>query len=142
MKKLLYIICCLLFISCAKEELKKPDFIAGYWIRLNDKPTQKTYEIWNTDFTGIGFTMEKSDTVFKEILSIIEKKDTLYLQVEGVNEEPTLFKFTNQTSTSFTCENPINEFPKKIKYYMESDTLKARVSNEEFSIEFVFMKSF
>jgi len=142
MKKLLFIFCCLLFISCSKEELKKPDFLAGYWIRLNDKPTQKTYEIWNSDFTGIGFTMKKNDTIFKEVLSIIEKKDTLYLQVDGVNEEPTLFKFTNQTNTSFTGENQKNEFPKKIKYYIESDTLKATVSNDDFSIDFVFKRSF
>lgn len=141
MRKLFAILVLTCLFSCSKEEFKNPDFILGYWIRQNDKPNQKTYEIWNSDFTGIGFTMQESDTIFKEVLSIIKKNDSLFLQVEGVNEEPTLFKFTEQTETSFICENPQNEFPKKIKYYIESDTLKATVSNDDFSVDFVFTKS-
>lgn len=142
MKKFLLLIVCITLFSCSKEEFKNPDFILGYWIRQNDKPNQKTYEIWNSDFTGIGFTLQESDTIFKEVLSIIEKNDSLYLQVVGVNEQPTFFKFTEQTETSFTCVNSQNEFPKKIKYYIESDTLKASVSNDDFSVDFVFVKSF
>lgn len=142
LKKVLFIFCFLILAACKKEELKKPDFLLGYWIRVNDKPNQITYEVWNPDFTGIGFTMQHKDTVFKEIMSIIEKKDTLYLQVKGVNEKPTLFYFTSQTATSFVCENPKNEFPKKINYYIESDTLKASVSNDDFTVDFSFIKSF
>jgi hypothetical protein len=142
MKKVLFILCFLLLISCGKDEFKKPGFILGYWSRTNDKPNQKTYEIWNSDFTGIGFTIQQHDTIFKEILSIIEKNDSLFLQVEGVNEEPTLFKFTHQTENSFTCENPENEFPKKIKYHIVAGKLKASVSNDDFSVDFVFRKSF
>ena len=142
MKKAFIILSVLLLCSCGKDEFKKPNFLIGNWIRVNDKPNQITYEIWNPDFTGIGFTMQHKDTIFKEIISIIEKRDTLYLQVKGVNEEPTLFRFTSQTATSFVCENPKNEFPKKINYYKESDTLKASVSNDDFSIDFSFIKSF
>ncbi len=141
MKKVLFVICFLLLVSCGKEELKKPDFLLGYWIRTNDKPNQKTVEIWNPDFSGIGYTLKNKDTVFKEILSIIKKNDTLFLQVEGVNESPTLFKFTSQTKTSFVCENPLNKFPQKIKYYKESDTLKAVISSDGYSIGFDFIKS-
>ncbi len=141
MKKTLLALCCLILFSCDKDEIKKPDFMFGIWNRLNDRPGERTYEVWRKDFTGIGFTMKKSDTVFKEILSIITLKDTLYLQVEAVNEAPTLFKFTNQTITSFTCENPQNDFPKKIKYYLESGNLKAVVSNDELSIDFIFNRS-
>ena len=142
MRKLFAILILTCLFSCSKQELKKPDFILGYWIRQNDKPNQKTYEIWNSDFTGIGFTMQQRDTIFKEVLSIVKKNDSLFLQVIGVNEQPTLFNFTEQTESSFTCENLKNEFPKKIKYRIESDTLKATVSNDDFSIDFVFTKSF
>ena len=141
MKKLISILFVIGLVSCAKEELKKPDFILGYWNRVNNNPGSLTYEIWNADFTGIGFTMQKSDTVFKEILSIVEINDTLALKVEGVNEKPTLFKFTEQTETSFTSENPENEFPKKIKYYKEGSRLKAVISAGKDSVEFVFEKS-
>ena len=142
MKKILFVFCLLFLISCNKEEVKKPRFLLGNWIRTNDKPNQSTTEVWNPDFTGIGITLQQRDTVFKELLSIIEKDNVLYLKVEGVNEKPTLFKFTSQTETSFVCENPENEFPKKISYYIESDTLKASVSNDDFTIDFSFSKSY
>ena len=53
---------------------------------------------------------------------------------------PTFFKFTQQTGTSFVCENPKNEFPKKIKYYLQNAQLKAIISTDDFRIHFVFEK--
>jgi hypothetical protein len=131
-----------MFISCQKEikKDKKPSFLIGDLIRTSDKKGSFTYETWQTDYTGLVLTLKEKDTVFKEVLSIISKNDTLFLQVEGVNETPTLFKFTQQTDTSFVCENPKNEFPKKIKYWLENKQLKAVVSAEEYKIEFIFEK--
>ncbi len=141
MKGLYLFLFCVCFFSCKNDSIVKPDFLIGKWKRLNNKSNKKTYEIWRSNFTGIGFTLQESDTIFKEILSVIEKNDSLFLQVVGVNEKPTLFKFTKQSPTSFTCENPDNEFPKKIQYQIASDTLRAEVSNDDFSIDFVFVKS-
>jgi len=141
MRKLWMILSIACLISCSNSTFKQPDFILGNWIRLNDKLYQKTYENWKPDFTGIGFTLQKNDTVFKEILSIVEKKGHLYLKVKGVNEQPTLFKFTEQTKVSFTCENPKNEFPKKIQYSIVNDTLRAVISDRKNSIDFIFVKS-
>ncbi|KAF9660009.1 hypothetical protein HER15_13510 [Tenacibaculum mesophilum] len=64
----------------------------------------------------------------------------MFLQVTGVNETPTLFAFTQQTDTSFTAENKLNEFPKTIQYWKGNNLLKAKVSNDKFSIDFVFKK--
>lgn len=129
----------LLLSSCQTNTKENyPDFLLGKWQRTNDKPGNTTFENWNDNYTGIGFTLHKNDTVFKEILSIISKNDTLHLQVESVNEQPTLFKFTEQTDSSFVCENPQNEFPTKIEYWLENKLLKAKVSNEEFDVDFVF----
>lgn len=143
LKKIVLFFLIFILASCAKKTVKKPDFLIGYWIRVNDKPFQKTYENWNKDFTGIGFTLQKSDTIFKEVLSILQIKDTLYLKVEGVNEHPTLFKFTHQTETSFVCENPDNEFPKRISYWKTKDqVLHAKVWNEGgYEINFTFTQS-
>lgn len=132
----------ILIYSCgANKEIKKPNFIIGNWERLNEKAGKKTYEIWNSDFTGLGITLKEKDTVFKEILSITTINDTLTLKVEGVNDIPTLFKITQQTDTSFLAENPIHDFPTRIKYWLEDKQLKAHVSNSEFGIDFVFKKS-
>lgn len=142
MKRTLYILVLCLIVSCKneKKEPKKPDFLVGNWKRLNDKPKHQTYETWNTDFTGFGYTKKGNKTTFSEQLSIVEINDTLHLKVIGVNEKPTLFKFTNQTDSSFVCENPKNEFPKKITYFKDGKQLKAIVAADDFRIDFIFEK--
>lgn len=141
MRTMIFLACLVLIFSCNTESKpKNPQFLLGKWIRINDKPDNTTYEIWNNNFTGLGITLKEKDTTFKEILSIISINDTLTLRVEGVNETPTLFKFTSQTDTSFVAENPTHDFPTKIKYWVENKQLKAHVSNKEFGIEFVFEK--
>lgn len=141
MKYSLCILCISLFLSCSskKENSQHIKWLQGKWERLNDKPGQNTYEFWNRN-TGLGFTLKDGDTIFKEELRIVSRDKKLYLEVVGVNEDPTLFQFTSQTNTSFTCENKENEFPKKITYYIENDSLKAIVSNDDFKIDFVFAK--
>lgn len=129
----------LFLVSCQKEN-PKPSFLVGNWIRTNNKKGTVTYERWQKDYAGLGYTLKENDTVFKEVLNIISLNDTLFLKVEGVNEVPTFFKFTSQTDTSFVCENLKNEFPKRIKYYLENDFLKAEVSNPDYKIDFVFKK--
>jgi hypothetical protein len=133
---------CLILISSCKREnkIQKPSFLLGSWERLNDKEGTETYEIWNADFSGLGITLKGNDTVFKEILSIVSINDTLTLKVEGVNEIATQFKITSQTDTSFVAENPIHDFPTKIKYWLENKQLKAHVSNKGFGIDFIFEK--
>lgn len=142
MKPIFFICCLALFISCeiSFDKKTKPAFLIGNWIRLNDSDGNKTYETWKADFTGFGFTMNNEKTTFKEIMSIVELNDSLHLKVEGVNEKPTYFKFTQQTDTSFVCENQQNDFPNKIHYYLENKQLKAIVSSDDFRIDFIFEK--
>ncbi len=142
MKKLLLLCAFLLLFSCKKntQKIQKPTFLIGEWKRLNDKPGSQTYEMWNTNLVGMGYTIKGTKRSFQEILSIVKINDTLHLEVKGVNEKPTLFKFTNQTDTSFVCENPKNEFPKKITYIKDGKQLKAIVANDDFRIDFVFDK--
>ena len=141
MRILLFLFCMLMFSSCKTEKsIKMPDFLLGNWEKMKDKKGQKTYEFWQTDFTGLGITLKEKDTIFKEILSIISMNETLTLKVEGVNEIPIFFKFTNQTDTSFVAENPTHNFPTKITYWLEKNQLKAHVSNKEFGIGFIFEK--
>jgi hypothetical protein len=141
MKKTVVFFIILICISCSKEKSSQyPTFLIGNWERLYEKEGKKTFEIWNADFKGLGFTLKEKDTVFKEILSIVTINDTLTLKVEGVNPTPTLFKITHQTDTSFVSENPTHDFPTKIEYWLENKRLKAKVSNKEFGIDFVFKK--
>jgi len=142
MKKSILLLLITLLFSCKSEQkIQEPIWLIGKWKRTNEKPTKSTFDFWNKDLTGIGFTIKESDTIFKEIMSIVTIKDTLHLKIEGVNEAPTLFKFTQQTDSSFVCENKENEFPKKINYYLDKKQLKCQISNEEFEIDFIFNKT-
>jgi len=139
---LYFLVSLIVFSAChEKNQSLKPSFLIGSWERVNDDLGNATFENWNTDFTGNGYTLKNVDTIFKEDLFIIILNDSLFLKVTGVHENPTLFKFTNQTDTSFVCKNPNNEFPKEINYWIENDSLKAKASNEDFSIAFIFRRT-
>ena len=141
MRVFVILICVVLFFSCKTEPTNmKPNFLIGKWERLHEKDGKRTFESWTKDFTGSGITLKGNDTVFKEILQIKSINDTLTLIVRGVNPTPTYFKFTQQTATSFVAENPSHDFPTKIKYWLENNQLKAKVSNKEFGIDFIFEK--
>lgn len=103
-------------VSCSKETKtqNKPAFLIGNWKRLNDKPNFQTYESWNINFKGFGYTKKGTETTFSEQMRIVSINDTLHLEVVGVNDKPTLFKFIEQTDTSFVAENPTHDFPKKL----------------------------
>ena len=140
MKNLLILPCFFLILSCNSKKTKatKPSFLIGNWVRTNDSDSLTTYETWQKDFSGIGLTLKNKDTTFFEKMKIITKNDSLFLSVSSINDTPTLFAFTSQTDTSFVCENPKNEFPKKIKYYLENKKLKAEISSDAFTVAFVF----
>ncbi len=141
--KYFYLICCLFTVLlCQTKKVipKKPSFLIGKWIRINAADSIKTYENWRVDFTGFGLSLKGKDTTFFEQLRILEKNNRLFLEVSGINKTPTIFQFTAQTTTSFVCENLENEFPKKIKYYMDAPLLKAEISDENFQLDFIFEK--
>lgn len=90
---------------------------------------------------GKGATLQAADTVFVEKLKIVVKEDTLYYVADvPENKEPVLFKFTEITPTSFVCENPAHDFPKKIAYKLEGTKLTATISAGEKKMDFLFVK--
>lgn len=141
MRILILFFTCTLLFSCLQE--KKIKNLLCCLVNGNVFITKLVKELTSFGkmiFLELVFPYKKNDTVFEEVLHIITKNDSLFLQVTGVNETSTLFAFTQQTDTSFTAENKLNEFPKTIQYWKENNLLKANVSNDEFSIDFVFEK--
>ena len=140
--KYIFLICSLLILtSCnTNKNYKKPDWLVGKWVRTNNHKTNKTYEYWKPNFTGLGYTLQEKDTSFVEIMDIISNKGKLYLQIKGMERIPTLFEFTKQSENTFTVENEKVPFPKKIKYTLTKDTLTTVISNDEFSTDFKFVK--
>ena len=132
--------------TSSSQENASPDFewLVGSWVRTNDKNSNETFEYWrknsSEEYIGLGCTIQKGDTIFKENLRIANINGEWNLEVSGVNENPTLFLVTRQTKNGFTSENEANEFPKKIEYFLDGETLNAIVSAGDTEIPFSFKK--
>jgi alpha-L-fucosidase len=118
------------------------DWLVGSWKRTNDQEGSSTYEHWvknsNTEYAGLGCTLQEGDTVFKEQLKLYETGGSWNLEVRGVNESPTVFLLINQAKGSFRAENKENDFPKQIEYSMADRLLSARISGGDSEITFLF----
>ena len=140
MKDLTYLLLIIFLSSCSNKD-HNLDWLLGKWERTNNKKGTITYEQWqrkDSVYTGLGFTLQGNDTIFKENMRILKINGVWNLEVNGVNPEPTYFYFTNQTENGFVCENPDNEFPKVIEYFIEDKKLTAIISDETTKIPFYF----
>ncbi|KFC33507.1 hypothetical protein FF18_08900 [Elizabethkingia anophelis] len=121
------------------------DWLNGDWKRLNDKDGKETFESWkkinSSEYSGIGFTMKKKDTVSQEQMSLIKSNGEWSLFVKTPNEKkPIKFKMTELNEDKFVCINDSIDFPKRIQYWIENGKLKAKISNEKMEIPFEFKK--
>jgi hypothetical protein len=118
--------------------------MTGQWLRENDQEGHVTYENWlkksDTEYNGEGFTLRNNDTVFSEKMRLIKLNSIWNLEITGADKKPMLFVFINQTNYSFICENKENDFPKKIQYTKDNETLVAKISNDTLEIPFQFKK--
>lgn len=118
------------------------DFLLGSWQRTNNQVDKLSYEYWSIDsagsYLGLGYTLQASDTVFKEEMLIQWKDSAYYMIVSGVNDLPTPFKVISLTKNEFICENSENEFPKKILYRLDDKQLIAIISDDYNQVLFTF----
>lgn len=160
MKPIIYIIFFICIFSCKKDKIEvtsktKTDTISnqekgfnwllGDWKRLNETEGKQTFESWkkqpNNSYEGIGYTMLKNDTIWKEHLSITKlDKDWILQVLDPKKKDSVLFQIIDLKTNEFTAENKLHDFPKKIIYWAENKLLKAKVSNKEFAIDFEFKK--
>ena len=161
MKKILILLIGILIISCnqTKKENKKTDvkstttveisenfdWLLGKWKRLNEEEGKETFENWKkireTEYSGIGFTMQNGDTIKQEKIRLTKINGKWNLNVK-VPEESELITFNgiSHNENEFTCENIEIDFPNKIKYWKNGNRINAMVSGGEMKIQFEFVK--
>ncbi|WP_024771815.1 DUF6265 family protein [Aquimarina macrocephali] len=161
MKKILILLIGILIISCnqtkrkkQKEDIKSTttieksenfDWLLGKWKRLNEEEGKETFENWNkikeTEYSGIGFTMQNGDTIKQEKIRLtkVNGKWNLIVKVPEGSESIT-FNGISHNENEFTCENKEIDFPNKIKYWKNGDRINAMVSGGEMKIPFEFEK--
>ncbi|MEP2773075.1 MAG: DUF6265 family protein [Fulvivirga sp.] len=107
-------------------------WLIGQWQRIDMEDGQIAFESWqlqNNQLEGIGCTMEGNDTVFVEYLSIY-KNNGKYLYTADVahNPEAVAFEIT-PTDKGFICVNEKHDFPNKISYTQNGDSLVVFISD-------------
>ena len=129
-----------------KAKLSSLSWLEGNWKRMNiKKPGRSAYEQWKKngdyEFTGLGVTLQGSDTISVEKLKIIiQGHEIHYVADVAENTFPVHFTFTTLNDHDFICENPNHDYPKKISYQLEGPTLKAQTSGGGKVQEFLFEK--
>jgi hypothetical protein len=150
MQKIFCFILCTIAINLSvtaqtnKVSLSSFDWLLGTWENQRVKAGESASETWmkNGDYlAGTGVSLRGSDTTFVEKLKIIAK-DGHYYYVADVshNAAPVYFKMTEVSATGFVCENPEHDFPKKISYAFDGETLTATISAGEKKIPFIFRR--
>ena len=98
-------------------------------------------KIKETEYSGIGFTMQNGDTIKQERIRLTKINGNWSLTVKAPEEtESITFKMTDYNTSEFTCENNEIDFPNKIKYWKNGAKINASVSNSEMEIPFEFEK--
>ena len=121
-------------------------WLEGSWTRTNVKAGQSGFELWKkvspTELSGRGITMNGNDTTFVEKLRIIARDGNLFYVADvPENQKPVFFRLTKINENSFTCENAEHDFPKMISYTLQGAKLRATISGDGKSMEFLFEKS-
>jgi len=153
MKAIVLSLLILFVVACKVEPKEKKtneneipfEGLIGNWERTNDEGDKKTFEMWekvNTRlYKGLAYTMQGSDTVFKEELKLLQKDNQWIYEVSGVHDDPVAFSIQEYDSKSFSCVNELNEFPKMIAYSIKGEKLKALISAGKDEILFDFIKT-
>ena len=142
----LFIFCCGVSKSqSTAADFNKLQWLTGEWNRTNAKPGRSGIEKWvmssSTELQGTGINMRGSDTALIEKIKIIVRDNNIYYaaDVPG-NKSIVLFKFTRITDNEFVCENPDHDFPKQIAYIRDGTKLKATISGNGKTIDYLFEK--
>jgi len=129
------------------SDFKKLYWLEGTWTQMNLKtPGRMSIERWiktgDTLLVGKTVSLHGSDTLSIEKATLRVKEGAIYYVAEvSHNKEPVYFKLASISATTFTCENKTHDFPKKISYTLLGNILKATISGNGKSIDYLFKKS-
>ena len=128
-----------------KQKFKKLEWLMAKWVRTNSAAGHSGYEIWskvsNLKLSGKGVTLKGNKIVFTENLELVVKgPDIFYVVTLADEKKPIYFKLTELDDNGFTCENPEHDFPKKITYRRSGNNVKAVISGNGKSVDYIFVR--
>jgi hypothetical protein len=105
----------------------------GRWTQV-EGPDLVSYEDWKREspslYKGLSWTLYQNDTVHVETIDLtLEGEDIYYIPTVAENKGPVRFKMTSLVGKSVLFENPEHDFPQKITYEAQGDSvLLAKIS--------------
>jgi hypothetical protein len=146
MKKILILFAVIITGSCTSKITTTEinfDWLLGHWVRTNEVSGKSTFENWvklsDKIYIGHSFTIKNLDTIWQENVRLTKTDSVWSYDVTPKGDSiVTSFKVIQLGEKGFTCENELNEFPKKILYRRENNVLYAEISAGETKIPFEF----
>lgn len=119
------------------------DWLLGNWKRTNEEKGKETFENWrkidDSEYNGIGFTLQNSDTLRQEDMKLIQTNGKWNLLVKTPDENDFIkFEMVEIEKDKFECKNETLDFPKLIKYWKNGDKMNAIVSGDSLKLSFEF----
>lgn len=127
-------------------EFEKLYWLPGEWHQTNiAKPGKALVEQWTKsgdfEMKGQATTTQNGDTVYIERITMLIKDNSIYYVADvPQNKQPVYFKLTSITAQGFVCENPEHDFPKRITYELSGNQLKATISGNGKSFDYLYLK--
>ncbi len=131
--------------SKQNESTENFDWLLGKWQRINEEQGKTTFENWektgNSEYNGIGFTIQNNDTISQEKMKIVETDEKWNLLVKTLEEKEFIrFEMSEIQEDKFECKNDTLDFPKLIKYWKNGDKMNALVSGDSLKLSFEFKR--
>ena len=109
--------------------------MAGCWER-NERSGAVATEIWmkpaGTSIMGMGRTVKNGKTVDYETMRIEQRADGIYFVAKPkANPEETAFKLKSSAGGVFTFGNPEHDFPQRVIYKMNGNSLTGRIEGTQ-----------
>ncbi len=129
-----------------KAEFEKLYWLNGTWNQTNiTKPGKALVERWTKsgdyEIRGQATTTQNGDTVYVEHTTLLIKDNSIYYVADvPQNRQPVYFKLISINANGFACENPEHDFPKKITYELTGSQLKATISGNGKSFDYLYVK--
>ena len=101
------------------ESTENFDWLLGKWQRTNEEQGKTTFENWektnNSEYNGIGFTIQNNDTISREKMKIVETDGKWNLLVKTLEEKEFVrFEMSEIQEDKFECKNFFMSYTKII----------------------------
>ena len=131
--------------SKQNENTENFDWLLGKWQRINEEQGKNTFENWkknnNSEYNGIGFTIQKNDTISQEKMKIVKTNGKWNLLVKTLEEKEFIrFEMSEIQEDKFECKNDTLDFPKLIKYWKNGNKINALVAGDSLKLSFEFKR--